>query len=290
LSKAPSINGKLYFNSDIIDYDLVTLNDQFTINKLLRNDKILEVTHEKSNTTQKFIGCQRKFAIHINDKDQRQPVLDIDISNGGLGVSASNDGSLLIWLLENGQIRRRLHGHIDDVNISRFFPSGIVVLSGGADFRIKIWSAETGNCATTMIGHTAGINDFSIVDKGRNIVSVSRDGQCKLWDVGENKCLDTIYKQDSVINSCSITSSTQIQLPTPTNLKSDREIETDNKIIACGCDDGTLSVIALRSRQQISVKKYESSVNCCCFISETLVACGNQNGNINIWDIQNNKY
>ena len=39
----------------------------------------------------------------------------------------------------------------------RFFPSGVVVLSGGADTQLKIWSAETGQCAATLIGHTAGI-------------------------------------------------------------------------------------------------------------------------------------
>ena len=38
----------------------------------------------------------------------------------------------------------------------RFFPSGIVVLTGGADMQLKVWSAETGQCAATMIGHRAG--------------------------------------------------------------------------------------------------------------------------------------
>jgi len=39
----------------------------------------------------------------------------------------------------------------------RFFPSGVVVLSGGADTQLKIWSAETGQCVATLTGHSAGI-------------------------------------------------------------------------------------------------------------------------------------
>lgn len=47
-------------------------------------------------------------------------------------------------------------GHCADVYTCRFFPSGIVVLSGGADMQLKIWSAETGKCAATLIGHRGG--------------------------------------------------------------------------------------------------------------------------------------
>jgi len=53
-------------------------------------------------------------------------------------------------------MQRRLEGHYGDVYTCRFFPSGVVVLSGGADTQLKIWSAETGQCAATLIGHSAG--------------------------------------------------------------------------------------------------------------------------------------
>ena len=34
-------------------------------------------------------------------------------------------------------IKRKLNGHISDVNVCRFFPSGLVVLSGGSDLKLK---------------------------------------------------------------------------------------------------------------------------------------------------------
>ena len=53
-------------------------------------------------------------------------------------------------------LQHNLQGHISDVNTCRFFPSGKVVLSGGADLRLKIWSAEDGSCPVTLKGHTGG--------------------------------------------------------------------------------------------------------------------------------------
>lgn len=53
-------------------------------------------------------------------------------------------------------LQHDLQGHISDVNTCKFFPSGKVVLSGGADLRLKIWSAEDGSCPVTLKGHTGG--------------------------------------------------------------------------------------------------------------------------------------
>ena len=53
-------------------------------------------------------------------------------------------------------IQRELTGHFGDVYSCRFFPSGLVILTGGADTQLKIWSAENGQCAATLTGHKAG--------------------------------------------------------------------------------------------------------------------------------------
>lgn len=65
---------------------------------------------------------------------------------------------LVIFLL----LQHDLQGHISDVNTCRFFPSGKVVLTGGADLRLKIWSAEDGSCPVTLKGHTGGKNCLTL--------------------------------------------------------------------------------------------------------------------------------
>lgn len=53
--------------------------------------------------------------------------------------------------------QRVLEGHVFDVNCCRFFPSGLVVLSGGMDAQLKIWSAEDASCVVTFKGHRGGM-------------------------------------------------------------------------------------------------------------------------------------
>lgn len=52
--------------------------------------------------------------------------------------------------------QRLLEGHVYDVNCCRFFPSGLVVLSGGMDAQLKVWSAEDASCVVTFKGHKGG--------------------------------------------------------------------------------------------------------------------------------------
>jgi len=125
------------------------------------------------------------------------------VTENGLGVSSSAEGSLLVWTLSNGEVRRNLTGHISDVNAAKFFPSGLVVLSAGADLRVKIWSVENGK-SPVQLGHLSGVTDVCVVDKGRNIVSVCRDGTCRLWDLGEAKCLAVFGNFECNINACDI--------------------------------------------------------------------------------------
>ena len=53
-------------------------------------------------------------------------------------------------------LQRTLEGHVSEVTTCKFFPSGVVALTGGSDFQLKIWSVETGSCPRTLTGHTRG--------------------------------------------------------------------------------------------------------------------------------------
>ena len=144
------------------------------------------------------------------------------------------------------------------MHFCRFFPSGLVVLSGGADLRMKIWSAEDGSSPVTLTGHTRGVTDGCPVEKGRNVVSVSRDGQCKLFDCGESKCLTTFAKYDTIINACALqclssANMAKLDISNGQNSEtpSEREVGTENKIVALACEDGYLRVVALGSRKKV---------------------------------------
>lgn len=94
--------------------------------------------------------------------------------NGRLFATASGSevflGNLLeakvqVRKIEKEQIRNGLYitfikttlkGHLSDVTAVQFFPSNLVLLTGGADFQLKIWSVIDGSNPVTLRGHTSG--------------------------------------------------------------------------------------------------------------------------------------
>lgn len=71
-------------------------------------------------------------------------------------------------------LQSTLTGHVGDVYKCKFFPSGEVVVSGGADMQLRVWCALTGKCPVTLSGHRMAVTDFDFIDKGKNIISVSK--------------------------------------------------------------------------------------------------------------------
>ncbi|KHJ92509.1 WD domain, G-beta repeat protein [Oesophagostomum dentatum] len=75
----------------------------------------------------------------------------MDIScTGNLIVSSDASGSLVVSNVMNGSLLRDLKGHVMDVYKCRFFPSGLVVLSGGMDMSVKKATIVTDNTPTAV--------------------------------------------------------------------------------------------------------------------------------------------
>eukprot|EP00276_Gloeochaete_wittrockiana_P001406 CAMPEP_0184675862 /NCGR_PEP_ID=MMETSP0308-20130426/88039_1 /TAXON_ID=38269 /ORGANISM="Gloeochaete witrockiana, Strain SAG 46.84" /LENGTH=395 /DNA_ID=CAMNT_0027123643 /DNA_START=97 /DNA_END=1284 /DNA_ORIENTATION=+ len=219
-------------------------------------------------------GDQVTFRAPIAQFDKLHPVkgiYGIDISvGGGLGVSCSRDSLLRVWETNDGSLRRDLIGHKGDVNICRFFPSGKVVLSGGADCVLKIWDIDTGDCAADLKGHTGGILGAAMIDKGKNLISCARDGKAHLWDCGTQEILATydasekavngvaidnkpysdkakvmvLACEDSMIRGYNIEDATEVfEVPVPAAANA---INVTDNVVTCGCDDGSIVETDLR--------------------------------------------
>ncbi|KAG0431946.1 hypothetical protein HPB47_021260, partial [Ixodes persulcatus] len=184
-----------------------------------------------------------------------------------------------------GYLLRELEGHVWDIYTCRFFPSGVVVLSGGADMQLKIWSAETGKCPVTMKGHSAAIHDTCVVDQGRNVISASKDGTARLWDCGQSACLGTLAEfEHDAINCCALGSSAAIDLGCREEPSNDREVGTEGKLLVVGTEAGTLRGVGVHSRQTVFELKAASAINCCCSMGQNRFLYGTQGGDIYMLD------
>nr|XP_021530746.1 proteasomal ATPase-associated factor 1 isoform X1 [Aotus nancymaae] len=192
-----------------------------------------------------------------------------------------------IWQASNGELRRVLEGHVFDVNCCRFFPSGLVVLSGGMDAQLKIWSAEDASCVVTFKGHKGGILDTAIVDRGRNVVSGSRDGTARLWDCGRSACLGVLADCGASINGVAVgAADNSINLGSPEQMPSEREVGTEAKMLLLAREDKKLQCLGLQSRQPVFLFIGSDAFNCCTFLSGFLLLAGTQDGNIYQLDVR----
>ncbi|XP_027515840.1 proteasomal ATPase-associated factor 1 isoform X2 [Corapipo altera] len=260
----------------------IAASEGFLVQEVTKKSILISCPHENAST--KFLAPYTTFS-RIHQKS----ITCLDISSGGgLGVSTSTDGTMKIWQAANGEIRRLLEGHVYDVNCCRFFPSGLVVLSGGMDAQLKIWSAEDASCVVTFKGHKGGILDTAIVDRGRNVLSCSRDGTARLWDCGKSACLGVIADCGSPVNGIAVgAADDSLNLGTPENPPSEREIGTEGKILLLAREDKKLQGVGLQSRQPVFLFVGSDAFNCCTFLSSTYILAGTQDGNIYQLDLRN---
>lgn len=82
--------------------------------------------------------------------------------------------------------------HHMGVLAARFFPSGQVVLTAGADTRTRLWSLEDGEpfeaCDPLQGRHTTGVQCLAFIGRGRAVVTGARDGTVCIWDVPTQSC------------------------------------------------------------------------------------------------------
>ena len=94
-------------------------------------------------------------------------------------LAVSHDGSWIAIGGENGKLgiynsqmalQVECIGHKSDITMTKFFPSGQVVLSGSIDMSLKVWGMDGSN-PVTLTGHTRAITDAEMVDRGMIIMN-----------------------------------------------------------------------------------------------------------------------
>jgi len=218
----------------------------------------------------------------------------MDVSQGGLGVSAGDDSSsIMVWETSQGVSRRELSGHFGDVYSVQLFPSGVVVLSSGNDMRVKIWSAEDGSCPRTLTGHKGTVTDTAIVDKGMNVVTVSKDGTLRVWSCGSGQCLEPAVDLEDVANCCDIVhieGLDEFNFPPFEALETEGddervesstdEVGTMDKLVCVGGENGFVSLVNLHARKIVYRIKAAAAVNAVRFHGCSRLMVGCQDGSI----------
>lgn len=124
-------------------------------------------------------------------KEHYAPIASVDINAYDTEiVSASSDGSCIIWDLARLQRRHVLFAHTQFL-CARFFPNGVQVLTSGSDKSISYWEVYDGAQVREIEGSKTGpVNCVDLNATGDYFASASDDQLVKLWDYqrGEELC------------------------------------------------------------------------------------------------------
>ncbi|KAG6053729.1 hypothetical protein E4U17_004405 [Claviceps sp. LM77 group G4] len=151
---------------------------------------------------------------HFTRKAHEKDINAINIHHsGGLFASASQDKTVKIWSVEEGEVQGILRGHKRGVWSVQFSPAQLpaiqgddgpvtgkgVILTGSGDKSVKLWSLSDYTCIRTFEGHSnsvlkvAWLNTPAKQEQSKRpvqFVTAAGDGLVKVWDAnsGEAAC------------------------------------------------------------------------------------------------------
>lgn len=175
------------------------------------------------------------FTRKAHDKD----INAIDVSaDDELFASASQDRTVKIWSVEEGEVLGVLRGHRRGVWSVKFAPStitaavvggvegakgGRMVVTGSGDKTVKLWSLTDYSCLKTFEGHTNSVLKTVWLSGGLQVGSAGGDGLVKVWDVKSGECNTTLDNHEDKVFIFSPLSILSRLLTTPAGLGINRQ-------------------------------------------------------------------
>src|SRR5919199_1147226 len=101
--------------------------------------------------------------------------------NGEVVASSSDDKTVKLWRMKDGQEIRTLIGHSNSVYAAAFSPDGEIIASCSWDKTIKIWRVKDGKLLRTITGHTDSVRCIAFSPNGEFLASGSHDNTIKIW-------------------------------------------------------------------------------------------------------------
>lgn len=116
-------------------------------------------------------------------------------------VTASDDGTAIIWDLKTGGIAQELQGHGQRVESAYFSSFGNQVITSSGDSTAIIWDVESGNELLRLIGHTDWLRDAVFSYDGKMVASCGLDGSIRIWDAVSGKVIRTLEGHKNWVRS-----------------------------------------------------------------------------------------
>ena len=112
--------------------------------------------------------------------------------DGSCVATCSDDCTVKIWNLENGNELQTLTGHKESVLSAAVFDNSRRVISTSKDNTLKVWDIEAGKELHTLEGHFGSVNVVDIFHNERYAISGADDSMIRIWDTETGDQLSTM--------------------------------------------------------------------------------------------------
>jgi WD40 repeat protein len=132
----------------------------------------------------------------VHPSKEKPPHPDLD---GLILASASADGTIKLWDLNQERCIQTLENHDRQVYSVVFSPDGKTLASASEDQTVKLWDVQTGQCLKTLYEHTKKIYSVRFSPDGRLLASSGEDQTIKLWEIKTGVCRKTLKGHTSQV-------------------------------------------------------------------------------------------
>ena len=115
--------------------------------------------------------------------------------------SVGNDGKILLWDSQTGQLLESFRG-IEGYSFAiSFSPNGAVLATGHRDGNCRLWDVRTGQLMRILVGHKASIRGVAFDCVGGRVATSSEDNTVKVWNATTGQESFTLYGHSGIVDA-----------------------------------------------------------------------------------------
>ncbi len=228
--------------------------------------------------------------------------------DGQILASGSDDNTIKLWRISDGDLIKTLKGHEGGVRSVSFSPDGQILASGSSDKNIKLWQMPDGSLIRTLAGHEGWVHSVSFSPDGQILASGGSDNTIKLWRVSDGSLIGTLAGHTNDVRSIAFSPDGQIlasgsldktiklwrvfdgsliRTISETGLVVSVSFSPDGEILASGSDDSTIKLWRVSDGSLIrTLTGHKGFVRSVSFSPDgEILASGSDDYTIKLWQV-----